>query len=227
MTVVSQIWQGLDWSWLADTLLGVIPALVCIVLHELGHGVVALWLGDDTARRAGRLTLNPLRHVDWYGLVMMALFHVGWAKAVPVNMYRFRHPRRGMALTALAGPVVNLLLAALALLLYGFLWPFLYESAIGMTALKLLALTAQMSVGLMVFNLIPIPPLDGSKVLFSVLGDALYDKLMRYERYGMIVLVILVLTGAGTGVLNTGIDWVLDRLYGLAMVANRLSVRLL
>ena len=115
------IWQGLDWSYLTDILIYVIPALLCITIHETCHGLVAYKLGDPTAKNAGRLSLNPIRHIDWVGLAMMVVFHFGWAKPVPVDMRNFKNPRRGMAVTALAGPVSNLLLAIVALALYGIL----------------------------------------------------------------------------------------------------------
>ena len=109
---LSSVWDGWDFSYLLSILLGVIPSLICITLHELSHGYVAYRLGDDTAKQAGRLTLNPIRHLDPVGLLMMLVFRVGWAKPVPVNMYRFRNPKRGMAITALAGPVSNVLITA-------------------------------------------------------------------------------------------------------------------
>ena len=113
------MWDGWDFSYLLSILLGVIPSLICITLHELSHGYVAYRLGDDTAKQAGRLTLNPLKHLDPVGLLMMLVFRVGWAKPVPVNMYRFKNPKRGMAVTALAGPVSNILITLVFLLLYG------------------------------------------------------------------------------------------------------------
>ena len=97
------------------------PSLLCITLHELSHGLVAYRLGDPTAKNAGRLTLNPLKHLDPIGLLMMMTVHVGWAKPVPVNMFRFKNPKRGMAITALAGPVSNVLIAIVFLALYGVL----------------------------------------------------------------------------------------------------------
>ena len=114
-------WNGLDWSALADMVFSVLPALVCITLHELAHGYVAYRLGDTTAKNAGRLTLNPIKHIDWLGLVMMVTFHFGWAKPVPVDMRRFRKlsPKAGMAVTAAAGPLCNLL-GCMGLLLFVF-----------------------------------------------------------------------------------------------------------
>ena len=94
MSALSNIWNGLDWSVLTGIALSIVPSLICITLHELSHGYVAYRLGDTTAKDAGRLTLNPIRHIDPMGLLMMAVFKFGWARPVPVNMYRFRHPRR-------------------------------------------------------------------------------------------------------------------------------------
>ncbi|MCR5577280.1 MAG: site-2 protease family protein [Oscillospiraceae bacterium] len=187
--------DGFDFTELLQLLQSVIPALICITLHELSHGLTAFALGDDTAKRMGRLTLNPIKHLDPMGLLMIVIFHFGWAKPVPVNMYRFRHPKRDMALTALAGPVSNVLIALLFMLLYGALYIPLAGSKAGSFVLQTLQLTAWLSLGLAVFNLIPLPPLDGSKVLFSVLSDEGYGALMRYERYGSILLLILVATG--------------------------------
>ena len=189
---LSSVWDGWDFSYLLSILLGVIPSLICITLHELSHGYVAYRLGDDTAKQAGRLTLNPLKHLDPVGLLMMLVFRVGWAKPVPVNMYRFKNPKRGMAITALAGPVSNVLITLVFLLLYGALYVPLRGSSVGGYFLEMIELTAYMSLGLAVFNLIPLPPLDGSKVLFALMSDESYYKLMRYEHYGMIILLVLI-----------------------------------
>ena len=185
--------RGLDWSVPLRLLLSVVPALICITLHECAHGYAALRLGDDTAKRAGRLTLNPLRHIDFIGLAMLVIFRFGWAKPVPVNMYRFKNPRGGMALCAAAGPLANVVLALAALFLYGLLFIPLAGSAIGGYVLENVYLTAYLSVTLAIFNIIPIPPLDGSKVLYSFVSERTYARLMYYERYGMIALLILIL----------------------------------
>lgn len=196
MNVWLNIWNGLDWSVLTELLLSVIPAFLCITLHELAHGFAAWKMGDPTAKRAGRLTLNPLKHVDVMGLLMMVVFNFGWAKPVPVNMRRFRHPKRGMALTAAAGPLCNLVLAAVMLLIFLLLQqPLRYAEGLAAEVLmQTLVKTAYLSIALAVFNMIPIPPLDGSKLFFSLLSDRWYEKLMRYERYGVIVLFILLAT---------------------------------
>ena len=136
---------------------------------------------------------------------MMVVFKFGWAKPVPVNMMRFRNPKRGMALTALAGPVSNVLLALVFLFLYGLLYRALYSVQF---LLDMVWLTAYISLALAIFNIIPVSPLDGSKVLFALLPDAAYAKLMRYERYGMALLTFLLLAG----ILDTPLEFLRDGL---------------
>lgn len=208
-SAVRSIWDGFDFTYILSILLGLIPSLLCITLHELSHGYVAYRLGDNTAKERGRLTLNPLKHLDVMGLLMMLVFHVGWAKPVPVNMYKFKNPKRGMAVTALAGPVSNFIIAIVFLFIFGALYIPLSFSKAGSYVLDMLQLTAYMSLGLGLFNLIPLPPLDGSKVLFSVLSDEGYYKLMRYEKYGMLLMIALV----STGVIGKPLSQVIDAVY--------------
>ena len=222
MDALRSIWEGFDFTYLLSILLGVIPSLICITLHELSHGFVAYRLGDDTAKRAGRLTLNPLKHLDPMGLLMMLVFHFGWAKPVPVNMMRFKNPKKGMALTALAGPGCNLLITVVFLFLYGALQKPLSDSSAGKTVLELLELTAYISLGFCIFNLIPVPPLDGSKILFSALSDSAYWKLMQYERYGSIMLIVLVWTGVLGRPLSRLIRGAYELLFPIAQAAFRL-----
>ena len=207
-------------SWLAQlqfdgvwqTAVLVAASLLCITFHETCHGLAAYRLGDNTAKRMGRLSLNPLKHVDLMGLIMMALFRFGWAKPVPVDMRNFKNPKAGMALTALAGPVSNVVLAYAAVVLCNFV--IFLADRLGSTWL-LLALAQFfvyveiISAGLAVFNVFPIPPLDGSKVLFALLSDRAYDQLMRYEKYGMGLLMALLVTGAIDRPLGAMRDWLL------------------
>ena len=218
MSGFQTFWNGLDWSVLTDMLLSAIPALFCITLHELSHGWIAYLLGDNTAKNAGRLTLNPIRHIDLLGLVMMVAFRFGWAKPVPVNMRNFKHPRAGMALTAAAGPLCNLAITVAMLFVYGLIYLPLTRSgsAFAFFVLNTVAVTARMSLSLAVFNVIPISPLDGSKILFSFLSDKWYYRLMRYERYGMILLLALVWTGVLGNPLSSVTDWLYDKLFRLA-----------
>lgn len=193
----TDVFRNLDWSILTGAVLSVIPALLCITIHELSHGYTAYRLGDETAKRMGRLTLNPIKHIDLLGLIMMVIFRFGWAKPVPVDMRNFKKPRAGMAITAVAGPASNIILGAVILFIYGlvFVWlGGLNPQGSNSIILEMIYRTAYLSIALAIFNLIPIPPLDGSKVLFSFLSERVYYKLMRYEWLGMILLIVVLNT---------------------------------
>ncbi len=217
------IWNNLDWSVLTDALMSVVPVLICLTLHECAHGYVALRLGDTTARDMGRLSLNPLKHFDIMGFVMMAFAGFGWAKPVPIDMRNFKNPKAGMAMTAAAGPAANVLISVLCLFLYGLFWRLSLRSQAGYYLVSGILRTAGMSLSFAVFNIIPIPPLDGSKVLYSFLSEDSYYKLMRYERYGMIILLVLVLSGAIDSTLGRAVDWALDKLWVFAELGDRLG----
>ena len=221
-----QIKNGFDFSYLLRLLSGVIPSLICITLHELSHGLVAYKLGDDTAKRAGRLTLNPLKHLDPIGLLMMLTVHFGYAKPVPVNMNKFKNPKRDMAITALAGPASNVLITIVFLLLYGALYRPLGGSRVGAYVLDMLQLTAYISMGYAIFNMLPVPPLDGSKVVFSLLDEGSYRSLMRYERYGSLILLALVWSGVLGRPLSAAIRWCFMKLFPLAQWANNAVITL-
>lgn len=189
--------RQLDLSVIWDYVIIVAASMLCIMFHEVSHGYTALKLGDTTAKDAGRLTFNPLRHIDLWGLLMMAVFKFGWAKAVPVDMRNFKRPVRDMAITAAAGPVSNVILAFLALCVRaGALYAhYRTGGAISGFVVTFCEYTAVLSVGLAVFNVIPIPPLDGSKVLNALLPERIYYKILRYEKYGFIVMMIVLYTG--------------------------------
>lgn len=204
MVKFSDIIRGMNWDYLLQLAANILPALIAIIVHEICHGLAALAMGDRTAESQGRLSLNPLRHIDPFGLLMLVVFRIGWAKPVSVNMTNFKNPKRGMAVTALAGPVSNFVLAAAALFLYGLCAGVLNRVRVGRAVLEMLQLTGYISISLGLFNLIPFPPLDGSKVLFALLPDRMYIRLMRYERYGMIALIILVFGLSRLGVSPTG-----------------------
>ncbi len=180
---------------------------ICLPIHESAHAWAADRLGDATGRLKGRISLNPLAHLDLYGTLLMFLVGFGYAKPVPVNMLKFKNPKRGMAVTALAGPGSNVLIAVVFLFLYGLLTPALYDSAAGEVALEMLGMTASLSMAMVIFNILPIPPLDGSKVVFSLLPEEAYWKLMQYERYGFVVLLVLLYSG----VIDGPLMWLLEK----------------
>ena len=140
MGSISDFLNNMDWWGLLTLLISAAAALLCITLHELSHGFVALRLGDPTAKNAGRLTLNPIRHLDVVGLLMMLVAKVGWAKPVPVDMRNFRHPKRDMAITALAGPAANFLLATAALGVASLIYHFAPQGTVAAYAIYFLSL---------------------------------------------------------------------------------------
>ncbi len=184
MNYLRDLWAALDLVSLEDTLLRVAGVLLCLVLHEVCHGLAAYALGDPTAKREKRLSLNPLHHIDWLGLAAMFFVGVGWAKPVPVDSRYFKRPKLGMAITSLAGPLFNLVLAFVLL--------FFTKFTDNRTLFYFLLDTAVLSVGLGLFNLLPLPPLDGSKILAMVLPDRIYRVWMRYEHLGLIVVIFLM-----------------------------------
>lgn len=195
-------------AYIQKILLWAIPILVAVVLHELAHGYVAFRLGDPTAARAGRLTLNPIAHIDLFGSILLpvmllfagAPFLFGYAKPVPVDFRNLHNPRRDMVFVAAAGPLTNVLLAALSAI--GFKWilslPALGDGVLTM-GLAMLALMLQysvlMNVGLAVFNLLPVPPLDGGRVATGLLPRLPALALARLEPYGLLIIMALLMTG--------------------------------
>ena len=208
MHYLTNLWNALDFGTLRDAAVQLLAVLFCLTVHETCHGLAALALGDPTAKRQHRLSLNPLRHIDWFGLLMMLVAGFGWARPVPVNPNYFKKPRQGMALTALAGPASNLLLALLLLIPARLIYTYANYSVFNQTALDFLTSTAALSIGLGLFNLIPIPPLDGSKVLAVLLPERAYRWLMRYERFGIFALWLLVALGVGGRYMSLAIRWV-------------------
>ncbi|MBR2615866.1 MAG: site-2 protease family protein [Clostridia bacterium] len=205
-------------SRIYDVLLSLPVVLIALSVHELMHGYAAYRLGDPTAKFLGRLSLNPLRHIDPFGFICLLLFRVGWAKPVSVNPRFFKNPKRDMAITALAGPLSNFLLAFLASFLYVFLWKagfqygwnslFFYSSVLDMAIMMV-----TINLGLGVFNLIPIPPLDGSKILYAFLPQRVILKIAPYEPYMQFGLLFLL----ALGILSTPINAVVSFLYSTFM----------
>ena len=210
------LFESLDFAAMGNALLRVLAIFLCLTVHEASHGLAAYVLGDPTAKAQHRLSLNPLRHIDWFGLLMMFTVGFGWAKAVPVNPRYFRKPKQGMAVTALAGPVSNLLLAAAAVGISRLIYQYAPYTGLWNALFEFFLLTlAPLSIGLGLFNLIPIPPLDGSKVVAVFLPDDAYAMLMRYERYGFLVMLALSYFGVMSGMMSDAIIGVFSLLYNL------------
>ena len=202
---LQELLQALDVVSLMDAVLRTAAVLLCLTVHETCHGLAAYALGDPTAKSMHRLSLNPLHHIDWFGLAMMFAAGFGWAKPVPVDPRYFKKPKQGMAVTALAGPVSNFLLAVLLILISKAIYLYAPYTAVWDAVFTFCLYTAApLSIGLGLFNLLPIPPLDGSKVLGVLLPDEAYSKLMRYERYGIMLLLALSLLGV-TGNFISGV----------------------
>lgn len=211
-----------DIRWaLISVLISVPVILFALTFHEFSHGYVAYKMGDPTARNLGRLTLNPIKHLDPIGTLCMLFAGFGWAKPIPVNARNFKKPRNGMAFTALAGPLSNIILSFAGLLLYR-LFLFIpipnteFAFYIWYSFSILLYTFHYLNLSLAIFNLIPIPPLDGSRILFVLLPDKYYFGFMKYERIVMIAIMALLFTGTLSGPLawiidtiSSGMDWII------------------
>lgn len=186
-----------------QTLVLLIPVILfALTVHEYAHGMVAYRLGDPTAKQAGRLTLNPLSHLDPMGTVMLFVIGLGWAKPVPVDPRYFANPKRDMLWVALAGPAANMGLALLSGLIIRFLTsdPSAYLSgALGPILISMMVRSLQINLMLAVFNMLPVPPLDGSKIMYSLLPPQYAHWNYNLERYGPMVLFGLVMMGMFTG----------------------------
>lgn len=177
-------------------------------VHEYAHAFVADKLGDKTARLSGRLTLNPMAHIDILGAIMILFVGFGYAKPVPVNPRNFKNPKKGMALTALAGPFSNILMAVVFMFLSNVLS--LFGNSLFVQAFYVFfSFAASINIGLAVFNLIPIPPLDGSRVFELLIPDKYYYKFAQYERYIVIVIFALIVFG----VLDAPLAFLQNHLY--------------
>ena len=219
--------QHMNWDKLLGFLLQAVAVLICLTVHELCHGLAAYALGDPTAKSQHRLSLNPLRHLDPFGTLMMLVFGFGWAKPVPIDMRYFKRPKQGLAVTALAGPVSNFLLAYVALVGANFVVPF--AGSVGGWQLQLLNFLLNLSIlslGLGIFNLIPFPPLDGSKVLEGFMPDKISYTILRYERYGMVALMAILWFGLLDTPLAMARGAVFDLFQNGAVWAQRLALNL-
>lgn len=206
-----------------ELLISAVAVLLCMTVHECSHGLVSWWLGDPTAKREGRLSFNPLHHLDPIGALCLLLFRFGWAKPVPINPNYYKNFRLGTVLVSIAGPLSNILLAFITLLFYGIWQLFL---PVNEYALIFIWTMVSMNLGLAVFNCIPIPPLDGSKVLFALLPERAYRVVLRYERYGFIVLLALIyLNDSFGGLLTRGVNNLIDGLLHIVNLILELIVR--
>jgi Zn-dependent protease len=175
-----------------QTLIYAIIMLICFPVHEFSHAYVAYKLGDDTAEKQGRLTLNPIKHLDLMGSLLMLLAGFGWAKPVPINIQNFKNPRVGFALSALAGPVSNLILAYLFMIMFRIGVKVAYPNANSDNIVLMIFYYAVIiNISLAVFNLIPFPPLDGSRIFGLILPEKTYYNLLRFERFFFIILIVL------------------------------------
>lgn len=212
---------------ISDLIVHVLSCLVVIFgtmsVHEWAHGFVATKLGDPTPRYQGRLTLNPFAHIDYVGALSMILLGVGWAKAVQVNPRNFKNPRVGMAITAFAGPAANIITATISML-FGYT-VLVFGEPLGIFAVyarDFFVTIAFYNVYLAVFNFIPIPPFDGSRILFAILPDRYYWKVMQYERILMFVMLIIIASRR----LSAPISIAADAVFGVISYIASLPFRL-
>ena len=185
--------------------------LLAIPVHESAHAWASDKLGDPTARNMGRLSLNPMAHFDLLGAVCMIVAGIGWAKPVPVYPQRYKNPKLGMALSAAAGPLSNLLLAFLSIILYKLVYYFVPATVVANLLLEFLYYMVAVNVSLAVFNLLPIPPFDGSRILLLVLPRRIYFRVMQYERQIFIGVFLLLMLG----VFDLPLYWLNSGMWGL------------
>lgn len=187
-------------SFFQQIALMAVPILIAVTFHELAHGIVADRLGDPTPRMAGRLTLNPIKHLDPIGAIVFILTRtIGWARPVPVNPYNFKDPLKGMLYVSLAGPLSNFVIAFIASFIYRLILGMEAEPVIAEKVLVPIALmiryTVILNIGIGVFNLIPIPPLDGSKILMGLLPPKARMAYASIEPFGFLILLGLIILG--------------------------------
>ena len=183
---------------ISDIIYLAIGVILSMSIHEVAHGLVSYWMGDPTAKLEGRLSLNPFKHIDWAGLVCLLFFGFGWAKPVPIDSRYYKDAKTGIVWTSFAGPVANFLLSFICVFLFYALYKFAPQfifTAAGNFISSVLSYTGLISTGFGIFNLIPIPPLDGSKVVFSFLPDDKYYKFIEGAPWMNFLFIALIFTG--------------------------------
>jgi len=218
---------------LRDIIPGILFTIIVVVfslsLHETAHAFAAYKLGDSTARNMGRMTLNPAKHLDPFGAICMMLVGFGWANPVPINTRNFKKPRRDMAISSLAGPLSNLILSFVAVIIWvltvSFLpVPYAIDASTPFSGklLYFLALLLQyfhiLNLYLAVFNLLPLPPLDGSKILYMFLPSKIYYKIQQYEQIIYFILLALLITGGLSGILSTACAYISNAMISLILL---------
>lgn len=196
--------------------------LLAITLHEFAHGWVSWKLGDPTPKQEGRLSLNPLHHLDPLGALCMLFFRMGWAKPVMINPYYYKNKKAGVALVSLAGPMMNVLTGAIGIVILAWMEVSAYTGSLSVnsfvnTVYTMLYYFSMLSINLAVFNLIPIPPLDGSKILGIFLPDSALEWFSRYDKYCMIILMVALYMGILDAPINAAFDFLHDGIWNFAL----------
>jgi Zn-dependent protease len=220
----------LDYGGMLSFALRMLAILLCIMVHEVSHGLAAYFLGDTTAKEGHRLSFNPIHHIDPFGLLMMIVVGFGWAKPVPVDARYFKNRKSGMAITAFAGPLSNFILAFLTAMIFRGVEAYAAVWGAGPVLLQLadfLGMVIMLNIGLGLFNLIPFPPLDGSKILGIILPERLYFTLLRYEQYGMLLLMAVLWMGALDGPLQAARSWMVDFMFSSTEFIHTMVLHLL